>query len=104
MHEPAKHNMVKSRALDKVIQKKAYILHNHLFGFFGHLKWIHIPAPVPVKKHAVVQFVLYHLAGRCFTNAHRTANEIDMFHIEALYLLMSLSIVRYTIIFRCKQA
>jgi len=38
-------------------------------------KWMHIPAPVAIEKHAVVQFSPHRLASCGFSAPHRTANQ-----------------------------
>jgi RIO-like serine/threonine protein kinase len=75
MHYPAKHNIFAGGAFDKIVQKEADVLHDHPLRFLRNLKGMHVPAPVPVQKHAVIQLFLQNPAGGRFSDAHRPADQ-----------------------------
>ena len=72
-------NTASALALE-TIQQETDILHYHLLCFRCYLKGMHVPAPVPVKKNTVRKFIFQNLAGGSFSNSHRSAYQVDIFH------------------------
>jgi hypothetical protein len=52
----------------------------HLLCFFCHNKWVHIPAPIAIKKYVSWEYLLQFAACRGFTDTHRTTYDYKIFH------------------------
>jgi hypothetical protein len=90
VHHPAEHDIFIGGASDEIVQKKTDVLHDHALGFLGDLKRVHIPAPVPVEKHAVIQLLLKYTAGGRFSDTHSPADQKQIFHVQPQQLLPAL--------------
>jgi len=80
MKHPAEDNVLKLRAIEKIVKQMSDIALHHLFCFVGDHEWTHIPTPVTVKKYVPREYLLQ-FAARCgFANARRTAYDDEVFH------------------------
>ena len=55
VHHPAKNHIFIDRTVQEIIQQMTNIIRYHRLGFFGYLKRMGIPAPVPIQKYTVWQ-------------------------------------------------
>src|ERR1700735_706457 len=86
MKHPAEDNVLKLRAIEKVVEQVSDIALHHLFCFAGDQEWTHIPTPVAVKEYVPREYFLQ-FAARCgFANARRAADDDEVFHIAAPWL------------------
>src|SRR6202042_2965624 len=86
MKHPAEDNVLKLRAIEKVVEQVSDIALHHLFCFVGDHEWTHIPAPVAVKEYVPWEYFLQ-FAARCgFADARRAADNDEVFHIAAPWL------------------
>src|SRR5580704_12938290 len=83
MKHPAEDNILKLRAIEKVVEQVSDIALHHLFCFAGDQEWTHIPTPVAVKEYVPREYFLQ-FAARCgFANARRAADDDEVLHIAA---------------------
>src|ERR1700735_1411112 len=83
MKHPAEDNVLKLRAIEKVVEQVSDIALHHLFCFAGDQEWTHIPTPVAVKEYVPREYFLQ-FAARCgFADARRAADDDEVFHIAA---------------------
>src|SRR5580704_3041538 len=86
MKHPAEDNILKLRAIEKVVEQVSDIALHHLFCFAGDQEWTHIPTPVAVKEYVPTEYFLQ-FAARCgFASARRAADDDEVFHIAAPWL------------------
>ena len=83
VEHPGQDHVIAGGAAEEPVQQKGDVAQHQLLRLLRHPEGVHVPAPVPVQKHAVVQQQLQRLPGGGLAHAHGPADQIQGFHRPA---------------------